>query len=279
MKPGTCGLDLGTTFTKAVVCDSKYNNMYRFLSTKDLSREQFLDKLKECQVNTVTATGINLKGYNLPYPLQVHTGDAITNEIYFQVKGIKKLMSFDGIEADNFLLVSVGTGTSYTMVGTHGHSQLPLGNHLGGGFIQGMGRALLLGSDDSHLFENLNRCAYNHLGKGRTTPDIMVKDVIAGSTSEFVLASCAHLSDASGQEETAYGLLNAVAVAIIKDLMMYSMAGMFATKNLVFIGGAMGIGLEALFEKYSEMLGFVPHFVNRSEFAGAMGALLELNKE
>lgn len=74
--------------------------------------------------------------------------------------------------------------------------------------------------------------------------------------------------------------MNTVAIGIIKDLMMYKESNSYNGNDIVCIGTAIqSQALQNLLENYGNKLGLKFHFPVHGEYAGALGALLKLNRK
>ena len=106
------GIDFGTTLVKAVWKKGDY----RFASTAEMPLEQIIENMKSDSIRKVHAAGINNTLIN-DFEVYRTSGDQVQNEIELQAKGAKELLSLSGHRLEKFLIVSMGTGTSYTFVG------------------------------------------------------------------------------------------------------------------------------------------------------------------
>lgn len=278
-----CGLDIGSTLIKAALYNEE-KQKYLFLSTKSIVRDQLIESLQEYEVNEVALTGIG--NYNLPFTVAKPRDliNPIGAEIDLQVKGVKKLMQWQGFSDEDFLLVSVGTGVSYTHVTKDTNTHFPFGNHMGGGFLLGMSAQipeLDLCADTERRLKKLDNRA-SRVSPGRNSADILIKDQLPqaaeGPMGDFVVSSCGKLNVNSNSDDVCFGLVNCVATSIIKDVMMYATFGQKPISNLVFIGTTISTipTLGKLLDNYSKVLMFRPTLLSDGEFAGAVGALTQL---
>lgn len=290
------GIDFGTTLTK--VAWRNADGTYGFHSTATEDDEGFVDDV-ECTprdllvanlqregVTRLRATGIGerwLKGF----AVEEASGDSIEDEIRLQADGVKPLLGVCGgmtrmsPPPESFLLVSVGTGVSYTRVVGATAERFPYGNAIGGGFVAGLTRLLRL--DYSYGIGDLDRlCA------GKEPSDLLVRDVLAatrGTTvGEFVVAHFGKVpEDRPGmtEEEGRIGegiasALNCVAVSVIRDVLMMGLSDAYrAPGPLVVIGSTVATfpTLRRYLSRYAAMLGIDILFPDYGEYAAAIGAL------
>ena len=265
------GVDFGTSLVKAVW---KNGEEYRFSSTADTELEEITRQLSDDGVRRIHLAGIGYSAAHAKYfkDFEVRTaeGDPITQEKKLQVKGAKELMRHQGKEMNHFILVSIGTGTSYALRLCGFTIPVPLGNSLGGGFLGGIGRHL--GIED---YREMSRMA------SEGTPlNIYVKDKLPDlegtMVGNYVIAHLAKADRDSTSEDILATAIDIIGATTIKDLALLSHASRFFkwTKNVVYVGSTVSTfpTLRGSLEKYSGMAGKTPHFPQQGEFALAMGA-------
>ena len=251
-----CGLDLGSTLIKA--CWEK-NGHYDFISTISLSLPDFAERLKSKNITAANVAGIAPLPPELEFlKLNRPKGDLIDHEIKTQAMGLaalsKKLPS-------EFLLASVGTGTSYTRVNYKNMARLPLGNSLGGGFIMGMGQALGF-KDFKDVIKKAQQGDHKKVDK-------YFKDLIVANMAKTTVNST--------KKDIAAGLMNIVAITTMKDLMLYTAHPRYGRfKNVIYIGSTIANNpyLQKLLTKYTKDIDKKPTFVKQGEYATCLGALL-----
>ncbi|MBU0731714.1 hypothetical protein KKC88_02440 [Patescibacteria group bacterium] len=251
-----CGLDLGSTLIKA--CWEK-NGHYDFISTISLSLPEFSERLKSKNITEANIAGIALLPPELEF-LKIHKpeGDLIDHELKAQAIGLAALSNKLPSE---FLLASVGTGTSYTRINYKKMSRLPVGNSLGGGFIMGLGQAL--GFKD---FKDVIKKAQagDHFKVDKYYKDLIVANMAETTTN-------------TAQKDIAAGLMNIVAITTMKDLMLYTAHPRYGRfKNVIYIGSTVADNpyLQKLLIKYTKEIDKKPIFVKKGEYATCLGALL-----
>ncbi|MFC1697557.1 hypothetical protein ACFL1H_04450 [Nanoarchaeota archaeon] len=253
------GVDLGSTLVKAVWKTDEYN----YISSADYGVVGIIIKLKSEGVKDIKYSGIgldNLKYFD-DFNLSKAKGDQIENEIKFQANGTKELLKEN---INNYLIVSIGTGTSYTFVGDK-IEKYPIGNSLGGGFIDGMRK--IFGEND---YEEFVTKAF--FGKSL---DYCIKDMIPEKygtfEGEIVVANFAKANNKSDENDIFFSIMNTVAVSIVRDLLLIN-----SSENIVYIGSTVSRNgfLRLLLKDYTTAIGKNCYFPDNGEYALAMGAYL-----
>jgi pantothenate kinase len=286
------GIDFGTTLTKVAWRNADGTYGFHSTATEDdegfecTPQELLVANLQREGVTRLRATGIGerwLKGF----AVEEASGDPIEDEIQLQAEGVKPLLkACSGMTCvspppGSFLLVSVGTGVSYTRVVGAAATRFPYGNAIGGGFIAGLVRLLRL--DYSYGIGEIDRlCA------GKEPSDLLVRDVLVATRGtpmgEFVVAHFGKVSEGRpgfSEEKGEIGewiasVLNCVAVSVIRDVMMMGLSDAHrAPGPLVIIGSTVTTfpALRRYLSRYAAMLGIDILFPDNGEFAAAVGAL------
>jgi len=264
------GVDFGTSLVKAAWMN---DGRFRFSSTADAKLEEIARQLSDDGVRKINLAGIGYSDAHTKYfkDFEVRTaeGDPIENEVRLQAEGTRRLLEDSGHREDSFLVVSIGTGISYTLVTEEGATKFPIGNSLGGGFIYGLGQ--VLGAKD-----------YNELATRSTegTPlDLCIKDLLPNKAGTFegelVVANFGKGTSASERSSAYTSAISTVAVAIIRDIMLLGMIPNFQPPNdVVYVGSTVARTpvLKNLLQVYSAAIGKNPHFPEHGEFALAVGA-------
>lgn len=265
------GADFGTSLVKVVWMK---DGQYRLYSTADVPLEGIVRQMEDEGVRSINVAGIGFseRHYGLfnGFELKTNQGESIDNEIALQAEGARRLLGNEGLQVKAFLLVSVGTGTSYASVTEAGVVRFPIGNSLGGGFISGLGK--VLGVRD---YETMAINA--SLG---TPLDLLVKDVLpekAGSfEGELVIANFGKAAS-GGLSLNAYAsIVSTVAVAIARDVVVLGMIPNFQVpSDVVFVGSTVSRtpALRDMLARYTQLIiGKKPQFPKDGEFALAIGA-------
>ena len=254
------GLDLGTTLIK--ICYKK-NNKHIFKSYNYLEINKLIKLLKQNNITELNIVGINKipeqiknlaikgegeNGHSRPQINKLHN-NLINNEIKTQVKGLKKISRLPS----KFLLVSIGTGTSYTRVNKNSVKKIELGNSLGGGFMLGLAKLL--------NFKNFNNLASAAKKGNHKNVDIYYQDLI--------VSNLGNLKKTSSKNDIAAGIMHTVAVMIWTDLMNIGI-----DKNIIIIGGALKNNscLQKLLKNYLTKSKRKVYFIKNGEFANCLGA-------
>jgi type II pantothenate kinase len=192
------------------------------------------------------------------------------DETRLQAEGVRWLLKEQGLTHEEFLVVSVGTGTSYTVYSGGKTEKLPFGNPLGGGFIAGLARG-------APLWVVADLVAKG----GGDSLDLLYKHVFpdkAGSLEgEFVISHFARKVEKRSAEQYYTSVLNTVAVAVARDLLMYR-AMRQLPQQVVFVGTCVNemLPLALMLQMYAGGLGFVPVVPANGQYSAAIGALLEV---
>ncbi len=267
------GVDFGSSLTKAVWNE---HGFHQYSSTADCPLKKIAYSMAQANVTQINVAGIGYTSERVKefavYGMKVKTfeGDPIQNEIRLQAQGVRQLLGVK-YQGKEFLLVSVGTGTSYTIVKENNFSRLPMGSPLGGGYINGWGN--ILGAQN-----------YAELVAEATkgiSLDLRVKDLIpekAGSfEGELVVANFCKATAGASKQDIYATLIGNVATATIQGIMDYSINPAFPIpEDVVYIGSTVSHTplLKELLASYSLMIGKTPHFPKQGEFALALGAIL-----
>ena len=264
------GMDFGSSLIKVVW---KHDDEFRFASTADGLIAEIIQQMKDNGVRRVYVAGV---GYNNSYSevlegLEVKSkeGDPIMNEKILQAEGTKSLLRDQGYDPNNCLIVSIGTGTSYTIVRNGEVIPFPIGSSLGGGYIEGLSG--FLGVREHERLAEL-------AGKG-TPLDMHIKDRIPKTEGtdlgEFVLSNFGKGSDSPRIEDAFASIVSSVAVPTVQNLILIDMIPDFKVPhNVVYIGSPIKHipKLRELLEKYTGLIGRKAHFPDKGEFALALGA-------
>ncbi|MBT5022070.1 hypothetical protein HOK51_06675 [Candidatus Woesearchaeota archaeon] len=266
------GIDFGTTFTKAV-WKAKDKDEYRFYSTAENQLEEIINQMKADDITQIYAAGINYKcakKLKKEFKIIKNGEDKIQNEICLQVDGVRKLLNLKNKNKtlDEFLIVSIGSGTSYTLVRENKKLKFPFGSCIGGDFIKGL--STTYGSNDYNKMLKL-------ANKGKSL-DIKIKDLLPNKKFTFegnLIISCfGKATNESKLEDIYHSIINCVAVSTIKDILVMNMIPKYVIpKNIVYIGSTIpNSPLKKLLSKYTLFIGKKAHFPKKPEYALAMGA-------
>ncbi|MBU1179963.1 hypothetical protein KJ885_03395 [Patescibacteria group bacterium] len=214
------GVDIGSTLTKVAFKTGK--GEWMFLSTSNCPLSYIAEELYEHRVTRLNIGGIGQLDESVFGGFEINRlpGDPIVNEIQLQARGTRELLKLGGHDIDHFLLVSIGTGTSYTFVQKDKAKKFPIGNSVGGGFIRGLARGLNI--DDADIWNPLeNRFA------DVETLDLLVQDVLPSTKEQplgkLIIANFGKLDsrEKADQRELQKTLVNMAAAVIARDIAIF----------------------------------------------------------
>lgn len=215
------GIDIGASTTKfALVKNGKCVKEYR--KPDEQSFEDALESFGYAGVKRIAVTGVGssfIKG-NLRGIPTVHQ-DEFASVSRGATKLSKKL---------NTLVVSIGTGTSFTRI-TPVRAWHVGGTGLGGGMLKGLS-VRLCGTDDMEELQQLAAKGDLH------AIDLQLKDVFEGTLSHLTpsatVANMEKLTEQSGREDIAAGLCNMIFQSI--GVMAVFAAKRHLTRTIVMVG-------------------------------------------
>ena len=215
------GIDIGASTTKfALVKNGRCVKEYR--KPDEQSFEDALESFGYAGVKRIAVTGVGssfIKG-NLRGIPTVHQ-DEFASVSRGATKLSKKL---------NTLVVSIGTGTSFTRI-TPVRVWHVGGTGLGGGMLKGLS-VRLCGTDDMEELQQLAAKGDLH------AIDLQLKDVFEGTLSHLTpsatVANMEKLSEQSGREDIAAGLRNMIFQSI--GVMAVFAAKRHLTRTIVMVG-------------------------------------------
>ena len=262
------GIDAGGSLIK--IAYFEHNKMhYKKYSIQDM--DQALSWLKNTAGNIdAVLTG----GKSHIIKREYFPNGVIIPEFQATCEGANKLLTEEGKPLEgSFLLVNIGTGTSWHFVHGEKYERI-LGSGVGGGIFTGLG-AILTGEGDFHRLTVLAEEGEKGL------VDLLVRDIyesddppIDGNLTAANFAK-GNLFKHSGADRMA-ALSNLVVETIV--LLTLQAAAIHKTKDIVFIGSTL-IGNKPLkkgLEFYMNMLGLQAYFLPNGEYCGALGAYLSV---
>ncbi|SEN24328.1 pantothenate kinase [Mesobacillus persicus] len=216
---------------------------------------------------------INLTGGRADYLKENYFQQArVVPEFKASCEGAIYLLNKDEIKLGaKYLLVNIGTGTSWYLIDGHKNERI-LGSGIGGGTFMGLGK-LLVGSDD---YQNL----VDLIKEGdREKVDLLVKDIyhsespIGGDLTASNFAKATFTNEHTPADQLA-STVNMMAETIVLLSKQTSVAHQLS--EVVYIGSSL-IGNQSLKDglaSYSTMVGLSPNFLQDGEYSGAIGALI-----
>jgi len=264
------GIDMGTSRIKAVWQEDGQYQYKTAVKTRlcDIIKTMKLKKIKELNLSGTGCEKRRAKTFS-EFKINIAKGDPILNEINLQCMGAKKILRINGNHLENFLLASIGTGTSYTLINKNKIQMFPLGNPNGSGLINGIRK--FLGIKTFSTFTNL--------ASQGTSPDILVKDLLPKSsnslTRDLVVSNFGKANTNTTLEDACAGFIHCVAVNIVRDVMLIQGFPNFSSfQNIVFIGTSISKIplLQEIIAGYSPHINKNLYFPKLGEFSLAMGA-------
>jgi len=256
------GIDGGTTYTK--VAWRSANSFHNYMSTADKSVDEIVEEMVADKVDAVRCIGTSVPN-RFPFQrIALKYKDPLKAESVLQAKGAVWLaQDQNGGRYSNCLVVSIGTGVSYTRILFGKTFRMPLGNSLGGGFLNGMREWAGIS------WEELDEKAH----KGTVVNiDILVRDVLPDHPmGHLVLANCGKLGKQSSECDFWKGIVRTVATSVAKDIAMYSLL----CHKVILVGTTSKLtSLRRELDVYGSTM--KKRFYNppSAEFAGAVGAWL-----
>jgi pantothenate kinase len=247
----TVGIDSGTSLTKFAW---QRADAVQFRSTASSTIDDIYGELQQDGITTARVFGA--QSLEHPFEELPRHADPIKEETRLQARGARHLAGVGGC-----LVVSIGTGVSYTRVLFGKALRMPVGSSLGGGFLTGM----------RSIARNVPWTEFDDLAMSTKTPDLMVGDLYPDHPAkDLVLANFGSYNGTNG--EVCSGAVSVVATGIVKDLVLYSIL----TKHVVFVGTAAQLqSLQIKINAFQPLLKKQFHFPENGAFAGALGAMLD----
>lgn len=263
MNNETIGIDAGGSLIK-IVYEDKGKLHYRKYPVADL--HQVMTWVKMFTVDKqVMLTGGKAGGIRSNYFPEA----VIVDEFTASCQGAKYLMQKENIRGtEKFLLINIGTGTSWFLVEEDRYERV-LGSGMGGGTFMGLGN-ILSGSQDFMELVEMS-------GTGsRGNVDLLVKDIYHPEEppipGELTASNFAKGTEESTKSDRMAAFLNMIAETM--TLLTVQAATIHSAKSAVFIGCTISGNkpLQDYLKYYLNMSGLEPVFLPNGEFSGALGA-------
>ena len=257
------GVDLGGSLTKIV----HGGDPFQFAAFPSNDLGAIVAYLKAHQLTHLVLTGGGSVKQRAAFAdFHVETAD----EFESSVRGANYLLEQQGGAMFPYALVSIGTGTSISKVDQTG-GQRVTGTAIGGGTLLGLG-ALVTGEDE--YIKIIDKAAMGD----RSGVDVLVRDIYGGDLpglSGDVTASNFGKAASRKPEDLGRALLQMVGevLAVISSLA----ADKVGAQEVLYIGASLRNNpiLTEVLESITRFMGQRPRFVQNSEYAGAIGALLQ----
>jgi type II pantothenate kinase len=257
------GIDAGGTLTKVV-----YEEQGRF-HYKSYDSRELLSVIKWLGLTSPHAE-LFVTGGRAGKIKSLIPGCTVYPEFKAVEEGTRWLLKDQKQNVDRYILVNIGTGTSFFKVDESNFTRI-LGSGVGGGMFMGLG-AKLTGVKD---FSELVRLSGN--GR-RETVDLMVKEIYEGGETPvpeyLTAANFAKYQDGEARKEDVLrSLTNMMAETII--LLAHQLSQTHNTRSIAFIGSTLSSNspLKKDLSQFKEMLDYYPIFIENGAFSGSLGAL------
>jgi pantothenate kinase len=295
------GIDVGTSCVKVVMEDSLSSDLIYYTQRKGDSIEQIVEAVRVLGAKRVVLTGTGAKRlWENPFGLPILGAmpvNPIQHELEMQALGAKCLLAKEGVdlsEEDGYMVVSIGTGTSFSLVGqdTEGycsHSNYTTVRQFLPGLSIGGGTLSALVQMQGVQLSDINKWV-----DPRFDPDILVRDLHPDAPEhlrEMVLSSMGKLpnwksTSTEGQRAFLTGVVKMIATTTMGHLMTIAQHpdwqwGTEQQKNVVFVGTPVAkIPLLRMYlTQFSLALGFAPHIpAEHAEYAAALGAFMNAHE-
>lgn len=273
------GVDVGCTLTKIAYQDFRGEIELTTVPSGDWRRDPYvLDPvsigLRDKSVRVVCVSGAGAEAFARSavgwFSMVVPQGDEVSREIVSQAEGVRELLRSQGEDADEFLLVSVGSGVSFTRVSRDIIAQYEPGLSVGGKYV--VAQAALVGVKPEDIGEMA--------AKG-TDSDLLMKHVfrkVGYPKGEFVVASLGRLGQdvPATPENVCAGAIKTVATCTAGHII-----GIMKNPDWAWQGPAVFIGtpvsefapLQEWLRVFSLGLGLKGVFPADGQYACALGAL------
>ncbi|MDQ0269755.1 type II pantothenate kinase [Cytobacillus purgationiresistens] len=262
------GIDAGGTLVKVVYEEKNHFHYKSFPLQKVNDLIQWLQLLQS--ESTFVLTGGRAADIQRKY-----LPDAkIVDEFSASCNGATYLMREEDIKRENYLLINIGTGTSF-YVNKNGKSDRVLGSGVGGGTFMGLGQLLTGKSSYEELVELSD-------SGNREQIDLLVKDLysngnppIDGELTASNFAKVTESKEAADADKMA-ALTNMLAETIV--LLGMQISTQHQLNSILFIGSTVSNNnnLQEKLYKFTTMLGYEAIFLKKGKYSGAMGAYLSI---
>jgi type II pantothenate kinase len=256
------GVDSGGTLTKLFYGEKGHFHYKTFRSDELEKCVQWIKLLSP--VATLNVTGGKAERWKNYFPDMniIPEFDAIQ-------KGVQFLMKKEKMQCDSYLLINIGTGTSFFKVENEQCERL-LGSGIGGGAFLGLG-VLLTG--ESNFYELVELAEKGN----RKKVDLLVKDIYENDPSpvlDYLTAAnfAKSVYKESNKEDKLRALSNMIAETII---LLASQAVKNTPINTYIFVGSMLNGNKPFKQdlaQFNDLLGYDPIFLEHGSFAGSIGA-------
>jgi type II pantothenate kinase len=272
------GIDIGQTLTKFAYVDT--NELLLVVKPTASTIDEMIDIILKKNFNQIHFTGG--RAYNLFKKYSEKYKSILLNEFEANVKGIDFLYNLKKKHEDSsVLIVSIGTGTSIVL--KHKSFEHLGGSAMGGGMFMGIVKLLYNLDDYNTIIQLANK-------GNRYNVDLKVSDIYAENDSRvkdyfraFTAASLGKINDdrfisSLQKEDTIHSILCIIGENI--GMIATLFAELHEVSNIIFCGGLLRdnkilknqLKLMAISRNKNAI------FLKNSEFAGAIGALINKSR-
>lgn len=254
------GIDFGSSTTKFVLMDN-YKIIERFRIARDESIDIILDQIDLTKVEKIMAVGTgasflegNIRGIET---------------LYFEEFRAVALGGYFLSELEECMVVSLGTGTSFTYINRDRREHAG-GSGIGGALLQSLAQNGL-GMEDVGEFMEL--AARGDINKA----DLLIKDIsktaVGGMLGDVTVANMAKLNKDSSKEDYAFGACNLVfqnvgVMAVLADRP-------YNTKKIVVMGSISNSKIaRRCFDDVGKLFGYRFFISEEAMYGVAIGAIL-----
>ncbi|SFA71864.1 MULTISPECIES: type II pantothenate kinase [unclassified Bacillus (in: firmicutes)] len=206
---------------------------------------------------------------------QYFNGSSVVDEFEATCNGAVHLLKKNNeLPKNPFLLVNIGTGTSWHLINNEKQERV-FGSGIGGGTLMGLGSILSTEKEYRNLVELATEGT-------RDNVDLLVRDIYAPNeppldgnltASNFAKAS---MNLSQSPSDLVASLINMMAETIM--LFTAQNATIHGTSQVYFIGSTLAGNLpfKNKLSTYGKMLGQEVHFIPGGEYSGAVGAMISI---
>jgi type II pantothenate kinase len=258
------GIDMGGTLTKIAY---KHNNKIKYKITPSNNLDNLINWINKFDNPTISVSGGKSKKLQekLSYNIK------IIDEFNSTTTGAKYLIEKSNLIAGkNFILTNIGTGTSIYYVDHHSHRFIG-GTGVGGGLFIGLSYWLTGETDYQKLIK------MSEMGV-RSKVDLTVGEIYENSSSPIessIVASNFGKIEPTHPDNTVAAISGLLSDTVVN--ISCQAAKRFNVDSIVYIGSILSSNstLRKSIKKHTELGRENAYFLNKGEFSGALGALIE----
>jgi type II pantothenate kinase len=273
------GVDVGCTLIKVVIKNhDREESTYLTYSKGNWREDKYKLSSVIAELSTVGVRAVGVSGAGADafirqaqkvFAVTKTEGDELSHEIIPQARGVRHLLKNQGETSDEFLLVSIGSGVSFTRVCGDEIELYEPGLSMGGGFIAA--QAALAGVSVTDI-DSVSR-------EGKDL-DLLMKHIfpkMKWPKGEYVVASMGRLPDSEFTEaDICYTAMKTVVVQVLGYVSSIRKDEAWHLGNrIVFIGTPVDkfTRMHELLRVYSLALGLKGILPEHGQYACALGAL------